>query len=97
LRRMPRALDIARRHFCAGEIAAIAAAAEPSRSERFLACWTRKEACIKALGLGIAENLNRFEVGTDEGELLLPRGPRPAVALRSFRPDPSHIAAIACI
>lgn len=34
-----------------------------TRSLRFLECWTRKEACVKALGLGLLIPLPRVEVG----------------------------------
>jgi phosphopantetheinyl transferase len=47
------------------ETAAIAAAPETSRREHFVAIWTQKEACLKALGLGLDAGLARFEVQPD--------------------------------
>lgn len=37
------------------------------RLDTFLRCWTRKEACAKALGLGVRIPFNRIAVGTEPG------------------------------
>lgn len=59
---------IARRFFTAGEQAELAALAGPDRLEAFFACWTRKEALLKAVGLGIARGLSHVEVTCRPGD-----------------------------
>lgn len=53
---------IARRYFARQEADAILALPEAARHEAFFACWTRKEAYIKARGLGLSIPLDSFEV-----------------------------------
>lgn len=54
----PDSLDIARRWFAPEETAWLEALSEPERSAAFLACWTAKEAYLKALGLGLSGDLS---------------------------------------
>jgi 4'-phosphopantetheinyl transferase len=44
---------IAREHFSSTELAKWERAGSETRDHRFLECWTRKEACLKALGTGL--------------------------------------------
>ena len=53
---------IADRFFGPTERAALASLAEPDRRDAFFACWTRKEALLKAVGLGMSRGLARIEV-----------------------------------
>jgi 4'-phosphopantetheinyl transferase len=54
---------------------------DDERAEAFLACWTRKEAFLKAVGDGLGRGLDSFEVSVDPHE--------PARLLRVFD-DPSE-------
>jgi 4'-phosphopantetheinyl transferase len=45
---------LARSHFTTAELGEWMRAAEPLRHQTFLDCWTRKEACLKALGVGLS-------------------------------------------
>jgi 4'-phosphopantetheinyl transferase len=65
LRPVPDALELAGRHFTPAEQAALAALPAAEREHAFLVCWTRKEACLKAIGLGLIVPPDRFEVGID--------------------------------
>ncbi len=56
---------LAGRFFSAHERRALARLPEGSRQRSFFACWTRKEACVKALGTGIANSLPGFSVTLD--------------------------------
>ncbi len=66
LRPVPDALALAERHFTRQEAEAIAALPAGGRERAFLVCWTRKEACLKAIGLGLVLPPDRFEVGIAE-------------------------------
>lgn len=62
LRAVPDAKKIAQRYFTAQEYDGILASAEAVRSRFFLQCWTRKEAIVKAAGLGIISALDRVAI-----------------------------------
>jgi len=59
---------IAKRFFSVQEIAAIDSFPEHERRQAFFACWTRKEAYIKARGEGLSVPLNSFSVSLIPGE-----------------------------
>ena len=59
---------IAGRFFAPMERRALASIAEPDRTAAFFACWTRKEALLKAVGLGISRGLARVAVTCRPGE-----------------------------
>jgi 4'-phosphopantetheinyl transferase len=63
LRHMPDAQAMAEAHFTAPERAALAALAGEARDRAFLQGWTRKEACLKAMGLGLDVDTRSFDVG----------------------------------
>lgn len=53
---------IARHYFSAVEIEQLAAVPVPQRDQAFFACWTRKEAFLKATGDGLSRQLDSFSV-----------------------------------
>lgn len=67
LRPMDDADALARHHFTANEQAAFNAATAAQRTLSFLYGWTRKEACLKAIGCGLAVEPHSFEVGLAPG------------------------------
>jgi len=65
LRPMPDALALAAAYFSPAEQAALAACSDAQRDRAFFVCWTRKEACLKAVGIGLHLALDGFEVGIE--------------------------------
>jgi 4'-phosphopantetheinyl transferase len=59
--------SIAGRFFAPAERAAFEALPRNEQTEAFFACWSRKEAYMKARGTGIALGLDRFEVSLTPG------------------------------
>jgi 4'-phosphopantetheinyl transferase len=100
-----RALDdldlIAKYHFSPREIASLNVLPAEQKQAGFFNCWTRKEAYIKALGLGLAQPLDQFAVSLQPGkpaELLYVEG-KPEEPGRwtftSFTPEPGYAGALA--
>jgi 4'-phosphopantetheinyl transferase len=61
-------LRLAARHFSPSERAALAAATDAQRHERFFELWTLKEAYAKALGQGLNLDLQSFSVVLDAAQ-----------------------------
>ena len=93
--------DIARRFFSPGEVTALFSLPEGERVDAFFACWTRKEAYIKAKGEGLAIPLDQFDVslGRDAPPAIVSTRWDPAEAsrwsLRDLHPGPDFAAAVA--
>ncbi|HOU15897.1 MAG TPA: 4'-phosphopantetheinyl transferase superfamily protein [Anaerolineae bacterium] len=87
--------------FSPNENAAFRALPESKRAAAFFAGWTRKEAYVKALGIGVSLPLDQFDVTMDPDapvRLLADRRHRLNVetwTLRTFTPAPGYIAALA--
>lgn len=101
VRAFPDASQIAERYFAPGERAQLRALAPDHQLAGFFACWTRKEAFIKATGEGLARPLDNFEVSLAPGEpaALLRVGGEPETAGRwtlvALTPAPGYAAALA--
>lgn len=65
VRPVPEADQIVQRFFSQQENAAYFALPPDKRPEAFFACWTRKEACLKATGEGFFLPPDRFDVAFD--------------------------------
>lgn len=74
---------IARQYFSKSEFAELLRLPSEQREIGFFNCWTRKEAYIKAQGLGLSLPLDSFDVSL---------GPNEPVILRATRPDPQEAA-----
>jgi 4'-phosphopantetheinyl transferase len=69
LRPMPDAITLANAYFAPAERSAIVAIDDTTdRDAAFLRCWTRKEASLKAIGIGLHLATAGFEVGTGTDE-----------------------------
>jgi 4'-phosphopantetheinyl transferase len=61
-------LNLARRFFGPAETAALLALPPEQQVGAFYACWTRKEAYLKARGSGLSESLKSFQVSIEPGQ-----------------------------
>lgn len=99
VRAMPDALAIAESFFSVAEIAVLRSLPEEVRAEAFFACWTRKEAYIKALGDGLSLPLQDFDVSLAPSEparlLATRREHSPPLTLKDVRVAPGYVAALA--
>jgi 4'-phosphopantetheinyl transferase len=100
IRKLDNWQNIATRFFSKRETARLSALPESLGTTGFFATWSRKEAFIKALGLGLALDLEAFEVEVDpqlEARLLWTRDDlsRPeAWSMRDIEVDASYRAAV---
>jgi 4'-phosphopantetheinyl transferase len=93
--------DTARRFFSTTEVACLSKLAESSRHEAFFNCWTRKEAFIKAKGIGLSLPLDQFDVTVAPAEpaaLLRTRWDESEAArwsLKAIDIGPAYVGAVA--
>ena len=69
IERMNRAMAndrIPERFFSPSEVRALRSLPEPHQLRGFFTCWTRKEAYVKARGLGLSLALDSFDVSLDD-------------------------------
>jgi 4'-phosphopantetheinyl transferase len=85
---------IARRFFAAAEIAALEALPAEQWLDGFFNCWTRKEAYVKALGLGLSYPLDAFTVSVEPDAAARLIEAAPGWSLSSFQPAPGYQAAL---
>jgi len=71
--------DLAERFFSPWEAACLRNIDPAFRTKAFFDCWTRKEAFVKALGMGLSLDLAQFDVSFREGD-------RPAVLRTEWDP-----------
>lgn len=88
------------RFFSAEEVAVLRQLAPVHQERAFFECWTRKEAYIKAIGMGLSAPLARFSVSLSPREPpeLLEISDAPDAAglwsMSSFDPAPGFVAAL---
>jgi 4'-phosphopantetheinyl transferase len=99
LRVMSNSEALAERHYVGSELAAVLAASGPERDLAFLRVWTRKEACMKAVGSGLYIAPETFEAGAERGlrvaSLTPPARAAVEVEVESLEIGRSAVAAVA--
>jgi 4'-phosphopantetheinyl transferase len=86
-------------HFSRPEYQALAVGRSDERSSSFLRCWTRKEACLKAIGTGLTLSPSTFTVGVLDGDMIVSikvDGHLRSVRVGTILQDDTLIGAIAC-
>jgi 4'-phosphopantetheinyl transferase len=92
---------IAKRFFSTAEAQRLLAAPPESVTGAFFEIWTRKEAFLKATGIGLSRDLHSFTVSSGLGEAARmerienPDDDPAAWSLRSFVPAESYVGALA--
>ncbi|NLG96275.1 MAG: 4'-phosphopantetheinyl transferase superfamily protein [Chloroflexi bacterium] len=87
--------NIARRFFAPGEVKELFSLPPEQQKEAFFACWTRKEAYVKARGKGLSIPLDQFEVSLRPGEKARLIKPAENWSLYSINVGPGFAAALA--
>ncbi len=88
--------DIARRFFSAREVSDLQTLPAETRAEGFFHCWTRKEAYLKATGMGLQIPLDSFSVSLlPEMPAQFLEGVEPRWHLAAYHPAEGYVAAVA--
>jgi len=91
-------LDLGRTVLTAGELAVLAALTGDERRAAFFRVWTRKEAVLKAWGVGLSLDPREVHVGADAEKSRVARGPNdslPVLSVEDLWVDPGHAGAVA--
>ncbi len=88
---------IARRHFAPVELESVLQTAAEEQPRAFHAIWTRKEAFVKATGLGLRFPLTDFSTGgAAEAPFLMMKGqPCPDWTIMDLKPGEGYVGALA--
>jgi 4'-phosphopantetheinyl transferase len=100
LRTIDDAEPLAQRLFTPGEYLSWTALPQPARRAGFLRLWTRKEACLKAVGAGLSIAPASVAAGLQPDQAMVElcwAGGQARIELRSIDVGPDAVAAVACV
>jgi 4'-phosphopantetheinyl transferase len=87
--------DIAKRYFSAREVSDLRTLPPEARVEGFFHCWTRKEAYLKATGMGLQIPLDSFSVNLLPGQpAQFLGGVEPRWHIAAYHPTEGYVAAV---
>lgn len=86
-------LSLARTVFSPHELTRLQATAPDRQTDLFYQCWARKEACMKACGLGVTSPLTQLDVLTSN-DIAVPGSPATRCHLRDVEAGPGFHAAL---
>jgi 4'-phosphopantetheinyl transferase len=87
--------DIAKRYFSAREVSDLRTLPPEARVEGFFHCWTRKEAYLKATGMGLQIPLDSFSVNLLPGQpAQFLGGVEPRWHIAAYHPAEGYVAAV---
>jgi len=86
--------QIPERFFSPGEVRTLRALPESAQVQAFFNCWTRKEAYVKARGLGMSLSLASFDVSLTPGEPAAFLGGAGDWSLEAIDAAPGYAAAV---
>ena len=93
-------LHVANQFFARKEVEGLFAMPPHDQKEAFFACWTRKEAFIKAKGAGLSYPLDRFDVSIDPNQIDVQLSVHDHVdeseqwSFHALRPSPGYTACV---
>lgn len=99
-RQVPDLPELAARVLTTAERRELGREASEDSATRFLRVWTRKEACVKAIGAGLSVEPNTFEAGLESGQRTVrinAPGWRRQVEVKSLDLGPGLIGALAWV
>ena len=89
--------EIARRHFSKCELDELSQLPPDQQTIGFFRCWTRKEAYLKAIGIGLGIDLRSFDVSLGAGDTAdLRTADGHKWKLIPFSAEPDYIGALVC-
>ena len=100
LRPIEDAAELAALHFTPAEQATWLAASVDTRDRLFLSAWTRKEACLKAIGTGLSLAAQAVDAGVDEQPrdlMVSTAAGRVALRVQMLDAGSDVVAALACV
>ncbi len=103
LRPIKRLSGLCRRYLSAAEAKTVLALPSPEADHQFLRYWTGKEACLKSLGMGIADSMQTLELILETPELssvpalvnVVAQGVDHPGQLYQWQLEPGYVGAIA--